>query len=381
MLKRMRTVFSAVGGAALVLLVAYLAYIGGTTLVTPAQAPPATPVALAAPPGAQPESFAGIADAVKPAVVNVATLQPVAGAGPRGLNPFREYLERYFGEGAPPASRSLGSGVIIDPDGYVLTNDHVIEGAQMIMVRLSDEREYEARAVGRDPATDLALLKINGSGQFPAARLGDSQALRVGDWVLAIGSPFGLEQTVTAGIVSAKGRAIGAGPYDDFIQTDAAINPGNSGGPLLNARGEVVGINSAIFSQNGGSVGIGFAIPIDLAKELLPQLKARGRVSRGWLGVAIAPVTPEVAKRLGRRSPEGAVVTALVPNGPAARAGVRAGDVIVGFQGTQVRRAGDLPRLVARAPAGSVAELRLLRDGSEQAASVTLGELPERPAR
>src|SRR3989338_288971 len=181
------------------------------------------------------------------------------------------------------------------------------------------------------------------------------------DWVLAIGSPFGLEQTVPAGIVSAKGRAIGAGPYDDFIQTDAAINPGNSGGPLLNARGEVVGINSAIFSQNGGSVGIGFAIPIDLAKELLPQLKARGRVSRGWLGVAIAPVTPEVAKRLGRRSPEGAVVTALVPNGPAARAGVRAGDVIVGFQGTQVRRAGDLPRLAARAPAARLAGPRLPR--------------------
>ncbi len=385
MLKPMRTVLPAIGGAALLLVVAYLFYVGvgGAGVPALSQAPPAPAVALAAPPGAHPESFAGIADAVKPAVVNVATLQPVAGASPRALNPFREYAERYFGEGASPVepSQSLGSGVIVDPEGYVLTNDHVIENARMIMVRLSDEREYEARIVGRDPATDLALLKINARGPFPAARLGDSQALRVGDWVLAIGSPFGLEQTVTAGIVSAKGRVIGAGPYDDFIQTDAAINPGNSGGPLLNARGEVVGVNSAIFSQNGGSVGIGFAIPIDLAKELLPQLKARGRVSRGWLGVGIAPVTPEIAKRLGRTSREGAVVTELIRGGPAARAGMRSGDLIVAFQGTQVRRAGDLPRLVARASAGSAAELWLVRDGREQTLTVTLAELPERPER
>jgi len=383
MLRRMRTVFLTTGGAALLLAVAYLVYVGGTDVLARSQAPPATPVALAAPPGAPPDSFAGVADAVKPAVVNVATLQPVAGASPRGLNPFREYAERYFGEGAPPVepSQSLGSGVIVDPEGYVLTNNHVIENARMIMVRLSDEQEYEARVVGRDPATDLALLKINARRALPAAKLGDSQALRVGDWVLAIGSPFGLEQTVTAGIVSAKGRAIGAGPYDEFIQTDAAINPGNSGGPLVSTRGEVIGINSAIFSQSGGSVGIGFAIPINLAKELIPQFKTRGRVSRGWLGVAIAPVTPEVAKRLGRTSREGAVVTELVPNGPAARAGVRSGDLIVAFQGTQVRRAGELPRLVARASAGSAAELRLVRDGREQVISVRLGELPARPGR
>lgn len=262
----------------------------------------------------------------------------------------------------------------------ILTNNHVVENAQMIMVRLSEDEEYEARVVGKDPPTDLALLKVDARRRLPASRLGDSDALRVGDWVLAIGSPFGLEQTVTAGIVSAKGRVIGAGPYDDFIQTDAAVNPGNSGGPLVNTRGEVVGINSAIFSESGGSVGIGFAIPINLAKELVPRLKANGRVARGWLGVAIAPVSAEFAKKLGRAR-EGALVTEVVPTGPAARSGVRAGDVIVAFGRTAVRRAGDLPRLAARAPVGSEVELTVVRDGREQTVKVRLGELPERSAR
>jgi serine protease Do len=268
----------------------------------------------------------------------------------------------------------------VDADGFVLTNNHVVENAQTITVRLSEDEEYAARIVGRDPPTDLALLKINASRRLPAAKLGDSDALRVGDRVLAIGSPFGLEQTVTAGIVSAKGRMIGAGPYDDFIQTDAAINPGNSGGPLVNTGGEVIGINSVILSESGGSVGIGFALPINLAKELIPQLKAKGRIARGWLGIGIAPVSAELAKKLGRIR-EGAVVTEIVPKGPAARAGLRVDDVIVTFGGTAIRRAGDVPRLTARAAVGSDVELSVLRLGREQKVTVKLGQLPERTAR
>ena len=372
----------AVGGLALFMVLAYLFYFGGQDLIG-RSATPAAPVAVgnAAVSSARPDSFAAIADAVKPAVVNISTTEAVRRRGARGADPFREYLERYFGESLPREEprQSLGSGLIVEPEGYVLTNNHVIENARTIMVRLSDEEEYEARVVGRDPRTDLALLKIQGRGKFTAVRLGDSDALRVGDWVVAIGNPFGLEHTVTAGIVSAKGRVIGAGPYDDFIQTDAAINPGNSGGPLFNTRGEVVGINSAIFSQTGGSVGIGFAIPVNLAKELLPQLKAKGRVSRGWLGIAIAPVTPEMAKKLGVPDRRGAVVAELVPNGPAAAAGVRAGDVIVAFQDKPIRRVDDLPRVTARAPVGAEVELKLLRAGKEIAVKVRLAELPERP--
>ncbi len=372
----------AVGGLALFMVLAYLFYFGGQDLMGRSSAPTA-PVAVgnAAESSGRPDSFAAIADAMKPAVVNISTTEAVRRRGPRGADPFREYLERYFGESLPREEprQSLGSGLIVEPEGYVLTNNHVIENARTIMVRLSDEEEYEARVVGRDPRTDLALLKIQGRGKFTAVRLGDSDALRVGDWVVAIGNPFGLEHTVTAGIVSAKGRVIGAGPYDDFIQTDAAINPGNSGGPLFNTRGEVVGINSAIFSQTGGSVGIGFAIPVNLAKELLPQLKSKGRVVRGWLGIAIAPVTPEIAKTLGVPDRRGAVVAELVPGGPAAAGGVRAGDVIVAFQDRPIRRVDDLPRVAARTPVGTEVELKLLRAGKEIAVTVRLAELPEQP--
>jgi len=372
----------AVGGLAVFVVLAYLFYFGGQDLIG-RSATPAAPVAVgnAAESSARPDSFAAIADAMKPAVVNISTTEAVRRQGPRGADPFREYRERFFGESLPREEprQSLGSGLIVEPEGYVLTNNHVIENARMIMVRLSDEEEYEARVVGRDPRTDLALLKIQGRGKFTAVRLGDSDALRVGDWVVAIGNPFGLEHTVTAGIVSAKGRVIGAGPYDDFIQTDAAINPGNSGGPLFNTRGEVVGINSAIFSQTGGSVGIGFAIPVNLAKELLPQLKSKGRVVRGWLGIAIAPVTPEMAKKLGAPDRRGALVAELVPGGPAAAAGVRAGDVIVAFQDKPIRRVDDLPRVAARTPVGTEVELKLLRAGKEIAVTVRLAELPEQP--
>ncbi len=376
-MKTLGMLAKALGGAAFVLVLAYLFYFGGQDLIR-RPAPRPAPAWSAAGAEARPDSFAAMVDAAKPAVANIGTIQATPRRGPRGVDPMREFLERYFGESLPREEprQSLGSGLIVEPDGYVLTNNHVIENARMIMVRLSDEEEYEARVVGRDPRTDLALLKIQGRREFRVAKLGDSDRLRVGDWVLAIGNPFGLEQTVTAGIVSAKGRVIGAGPYDDFIQTDAAINPGNSGGPLFNARGEVVGINSAIFSQSGGSIGIGFAIPINLAKALVPQLKAKGRVSRGWLGVAIAPVPPELAQKLGH---PGALVAEVVPGGPAAQVGIRAGDLIVAFRGQPLRRPDELPRLTAKAAVGSEIDLTLLRDGREVALTVTLGELPEGP--
>jgi len=383
-MKAIGTLLKGIGGLALFLGLVYLLYFGGQDLITgsPSRAAPAL-VGGGTAITARPDSFAEMVDAVKPAVVNISTTEAIRARGSRGADPFREFLERYFGEDVPREEprHNLGSGFIVEPDGYVLTNNHVIENARTIMVRLSDEEEYEARVVGRDPRTDLALLKIQTRRTFSVGRLGDSDSLRVGDWVVAIGNPFGLEQTVTAGIVSAKGRVIGAGPYDDFIQTDAPINPGNSGGPLFNTRGEVVGINTAIFSQTGGSIGIGFATPINIAKELLPQLKAKGRVSRGWLGVAIAPITPELAKKLKREGREGALVAELVPKGPAAQAGVRVGDVIVAFQGKVIRRADELPRLTAKMPVGTEVEVKVLRDGRERTLKVKLAELPQRPQR
>lgn len=384
MTKASGVVLKTVGGVITAAVLAYVFYAarGRDLIGDRAAAPERSPVAAAVVQDAKgrPESFAAVAAAAKPSVVNIATIQ--AATPRRDPDRLRELLERYRGDVLPEEPRQgLGSGVIIDPDGYILTNNHVVENARMIMVRLSEDEEYEARVVGKDPPTDLALLKIGARRTLPVARLGDSDRLPVGDWVLAIGSPFGLEQTVTAGIVSAKGRVIGAGPYDDFIQTDAAVNPGNSGGPLVNTRGEVVGINSAIFSQSGGSVGIGFAIPINLAKELIPQFKALGRVARGWLGVAIAPVTPEAMRALRRPNREGALVTEIVAGGPAARAGIRAGDLILAFQGVPVRRAGELPRLIARAKTGSLAEITLVGEGREQRAQVLLGELLERPGR
>jgi serine protease Do len=372
---RMRATLLGIGGGILLGLAAgYLSFAGGRDAARP-PVPPRPVVAAPAAVEARPDSFVPVVEGARAAVVNIGA---VRGRDPRRSDRAREFLERYFGERVPEApTQSLGTGVLVAPGGLVLTNNHVIEGARVIMVRLADEREIEARVIGRDARTDLALLQLRADGPFPTARLGDSDGVRVGEWVFAIGNPFGLEHTVTAGIVSAKGRVIGAGPYDDFIQTDAAINPGNSGGPLLNARGEVIGINSAIFSESGGSVGIGFAIPINLAKELMPQLESRGRVSRGWLGLAVAPVTPEVARALGRSGRYGAVVAEVVGNGPAARAGVRVGDVIVAFKGQPIRRADELPRLTARAPAGSEVELKVLRSGQEMVARVRLGELPE----
>ncbi|MGH7927673.1 MAG: trypsin-like peptidase domain-containing protein, partial [Candidatus Binatia bacterium] len=285
-------------------------------------------------------NFVELAEKLEPVVVNISTMQaskpaqsspqqpgpdPFGGQSPFGENdPFGDFWRRFFGDqfgvpGGPPAMprRGLGSGVMIDQKGLVLTNNHVVENADKITVKLADEREFSAKVVGRDPRTDIAVLRIaDGKGDFPVAPLGNSDRLQVGEWVVAMGSPFGLDNTLTAGVVSAKGRHIGAGPYDNFIQTDASINPGNSGGPLVNLRGEVVGINTAIFSRTGGNLGIGFAIPINLVKEVLPELIEKGKVTRGWLGVAIQRVTPEIAESLGLEKSRGALVANVFEGSP-----------------------------------------------------------------
>jgi serine protease Do len=337
-------------------------------------------------------SLAPVAKNAMPAVVNISTTQklkqrrrpspaPSPGPGPRGeQDPFEEFFRRFFGEQSPSRQqRSLGSGFIISEDGYIITNNHVVGDAAKITVRLSDKEEYEAKVIGSDDKTDIALIKIDSKHPLPTVPLGKSADLQIGDWVLAIGNPFGLEQTVTVGICSAKGRVIGAGPYDDFIQTDASINPGNSGGPLLNLKGEVVGINSAIFSQGGGNIGIGFATPIDLAKSIVTQLKEKGKVTRGWLGVVIQEVTPELAKPFGLKEATGALVAEVTKGGPADQAGLQRGDVITAFNGTPVKSAQELPSLVAQTPVGEKVNVTVLREGKEQTFTVTLGQLPEEP--
>jgi serine protease Do len=317
-----------------------------------------------------------LARTVKPAVVNVSTTQRTA---PRG-GP-EEFFRRFFGEPEPAARerQSLGSGFIVSADGYVVTNVHVVRGASEIVVRLADHSEHKARLVGSDPRTDIALLKIDSDG-LPTLALGDSDQAQVGEPVMAIGNPFGLEQTVTTGIVSAKERFIGAGPYDDFIQTDASINPGNSGGPLVDTRGALIGINTAIFSQSGGSIGIGFAIPVNIAKQVLPQLRATGKVTRGYLGVAVAPVTPEVRRVLDLPPQRGALVIQVVPSSPAAAAGIAEGDVITAFQDAPVQSPTDLTRRVAGTPPGTRAVLEVARRGGERTVSATLGRLSDEPA-
>jgi serine protease Do len=296
-----------------------------------------------------------IAKAVKPAVVNVSGRRDMGG-------------------------RSVGSGFIINANGHVVTNNHVVEGAETVQVKLSDGRELTAKVVGRDPKTDLALLKVEASG-LPVIGLGDSAALQVGEPVMAIGNPFGLEQTVTTGIVSATGRVIGAGPYDDFIQTDTSINPGNSGGPLINARGQVIGINSIIFSRTGGSVGIGFAIPVNLAKNVFSQLAATGRVERGWLGVTIQELTPALVRSLGLPDGRGALVAEVTEGSPAAAAGIKQGDVIVSVGGRTVTRSADLPPVVANLEPGRAATISVIREGKTMPLSATITRLEEREPR
>lgn len=337
-------------------------------------------------------NFVLIAKNTMPAVVNISTTQkslrrprrrqrPMPGPF-GGEDPFEEFFRRFFGDRPPQRQRrSLGSGFIISEDGYIVTNEHVVDGADKITVRLSDEDELEAEVIGTDDKTDIALIKIEPSQPLQSVPLGSSSSLQVGDWVMAIGNPFGLEQTVTAGIVSAKGRVIGAGPYDDFIQTDASINPGNSGGPLLNLKGEVVGINSAIFSQGGGNIGIGFAIPIDMARAIIQQLQDTGKVTRGWLGVAIQTVTSELAESFDLDEPIGALVAEVTSDGPAQKAGVERGDIITHFKGEKVLRSHDLPAMVARTPVGEEVQITVLRGGKQHTITVTLGELTDRIAQ
>lgn len=330
--------------------------------------------------------FVSLAKRLRPVVVNISTTQ-VSEGGAQGFaspfgedDPFSDFWRRFFGNPfprGPQRQKSLGSGFIIDRDGSILTNNHVVENAQKIVVRLADEKEFEAKVIGKDPKTDIAVIKINAKSNLPVVTLGDSDQLEVGEWVLAIGNPFGLDNSVTSGIVSAKGRHIGAGPYDNFIQTDASINPGNSGGPLINLRGEVVGINTAIFSRAGGNIGIGFAIPINLVKELLPQLKGRGKVTRGYLGVLIQKVTLEIAESLGLDKARGALVANVSKDGPAERAGVKVGDVIIEFDGKEIKESNDLPIIVARTPVDKKVRLKVLREKKDVTLSVTVGELKE----
>ncbi len=342
---------------------------------------------------AQLPEFTELVEQVSPAVVNISTRQAIptqATAVPpqmlpdlEGLPPiFREFFERsipQLPQGQAPRQRqaqSLGSGFIISGDGYVLTNNHVVADADEIIVRLSDRSELEAKLVGADPRTDVALLKVEGKG-LPAVKLGRSEVLKVGEWVLAIGSPFGFDHSVTSGIVSAKGRSLPNENYVPFIQTDVAINPGNSGGPLFNLDGEVVGINSQIFTRSGGFMGLSFAIPIDVAMNVAEQLKAGGKVNRGWLGVVIQEVNKDLAESFGLDKPAGALVAQVLENGPAAKGGLQVGDVILSMNGQPIVVSADLPHLVGTIKPGARVTLDIVRGGARKKLDLAVGALPE----
>lgn len=347
-----------------------------------------------------PDGFADLAERLIPAVVNISTTQVVKGRGgaapdfpqlPPG-SPFEEFFKEFFDRNQPPGNggqerkqraTSLGSGFIIDADkGYVITNNHVIQDAEEITVILHDDQRLKAELVGKDAKTDLAVLKIETKGlKLSEVPFGDSAKARVGDWVVAIGNPFGLGGTVTAGIVSARGRDINSGPYDEFIQTDAPINRGNSGGPLFNLDGQVIGVNAAIYSPSGGSVGIGFAIPSNTAKGVIDQLIKHGKVSRGWLGVHIQAVTDELAESLGLKETTGALVASVTPDGPAQKSGIETGDVILEFNGRKVPEMRKLPKMVAETDVGEAVKVVVLRKGKKQTLSVKLGALDEGEAK
>lgn len=332
-----------------------------------------------------PPSFADLAERVNHAVVNISTTQVVKDnpmqpfSGPN--SPFRdffgdEFFRRFFGDSpqGKMKTHALGSGFVIDSEGLILTNNHVVEKADEIKIKTDAGKEYDAKVVARDPKTDIAMIKVSAGSDFPKpAQLGDSNAIRVGDWVMASGNPFGLGHTITAGIISAKGRVIGAGPYDDFLQTDAAINPGNSGGPLFNMNGEVIGISTAIVAQGQG---IGFAIPINLVKEILPQLKS-GKVTRGWLGVMIQDITPELAESFGIKQTKGVLVGDVVQDGPADKAGLKRGDIITSVNSKEVDNAHAVSRLVAALSPNTQATVQIVRDGKSKDIKVTIGTMPE----
>jgi serine protease Do len=340
-----------------------------------------------------PDSFADLAERLLPAVVNVSTTQVIrSGRSAEGeekqpefhlppgspFDQFRDFFEHQRPEGsAPRRATSLGSGFIIDSKGLVVTNEHVVADADEITVILHDQTELKAKVIGRDAKTDLALLKVDTPHPLPALKWGNSDKTRVGDWIVAIGNPFGLGGSVTAGILSARGRNINVGPYDDFLQTDASINKGNSGGPMFNMDGEVIGINTAIFSPTGGSVGIGFAIPSSLAEPVIEQLRDYGKMRRGWIGVRIQSVSEEIAQSIGLEHPSGALVASVSDQGPAAKAGLSAGDVILKFNNQDVGEMRRLPRIVADSRVGATVPIDVWRHGGLKHLSITLGELPE----
>ena len=328
-----------------------------------------------------PVSFSDLAERVKPAVVNISTSKTYKGRGgfgaPFGRSPFGDdFFDRFFGD-MPRREfkqRSLGSGFVISNDGYIFTNNHVVEQADKILVKISDGKEYEAKVIGTDANTDIALIKIKPDNSLPVAEIGDSEKVRVGEWVIAIGNPFGLEATVTAGIVSAKGRVIGAGPYDNFIQTDASINPGNSGGPLFNMEGKVIGINTAIVAQGQG---IGFAIPINMAKSILADLKTKGKVTRGWLGISVQDISDDIAKNLNHKNKSGALVSDVFKGDPADKAGIKVGDIIIEINGKPVKNTHDLLLTIASLHVGQKMNIKAIRDGKEMTFQVIVAERKE----
>ena len=332
-------------------------------------------------------SFADLVEDLQPSVVNISTTNVIKQRspfqrGPGGPNdPFNEFFDKFFGGQSPEREfkrQGLGSGFIMTEDGYVVTNNHVIDRATDIDVILQNGDKYEAKVVGKDPKTDLAVLKIDSDEKLQAVNFGDSENLRIGDWVIAIGNPFGLGYTVTAGIVSAKGRTLGFGAYDDYIQTDASLNPGNSGGPLFNLKGEVVGVNTAIVARGQG---IGFAIPIDLAEFVIEQLKSDGKVVRGWLGVYVQKITPEIASSFDLKEDEGALVSDLAPDGPAEKAGIKRGDVVIEFDGKKVNDVSDLTNYAAETAPGTEVDIKIIEDGKTKTLKVKLGNFPDQRDR